>query len=88
MQLTRQVAVDYAEHKIHVNAVCPGFLATAMVREFLDKKETNDMLHSQSPWPHLGTPEDVAKAVLVVSSDAASWMTGSFIQVDGGFIAK
>jgi NAD(P)-dependent dehydrogenase (short-subunit alcohol dehydrogenase family) len=88
MQLTRQVAVDYAPHEIHVNAVCPGFLATAMVRPFLEKKETSDMLHSQSPWPHLGTPEDVAKAVLVLSGDAASWMTGSFLQVDGGFISK
>jgi len=88
VNLTRQVAVDYAPHKIHVNAVCPGFLATAMVRPFLDGKETNEMLHSNSPWPHLGTPEDVAKAVLVLAGDAASWMTGSFINVDGGFIAK
>lgn len=88
MQLTRQVAVDYAPEKIHVNAVCPGFLATAMVRQFLEKKETNDMLHSQSPWPHLGKSEDVAKAALILASPAASWMTGSFLQVDGGFIAR
>ncbi|KAE8137301.1 hypothetical protein BDV38DRAFT_293060 [Aspergillus pseudotamarii] len=88
VNLTRQVAVDYAPEKIHVNAVCPGFLATAMVRSFLDGKDTSAMLHSQSPWPHLGTPEDVAKAVLVLSGPAASWMTGSFINVDGGFIAK
>ena len=88
MNLTRQVAVDYAPERIHINAVCPGFLATAMVRHFLEGKETSAMLHSQSPWPHLGTPEDVAKAVLVLSSPAASWMTGSFINVDGGFTAK
>ena len=48
-----------------------------MVRPFLDEKETNEMLHSQSPWPNLETPEDVAKAVLVLASDAAHWMTGS-----------
>jgi NAD(P)-dependent dehydrogenase (short-subunit alcohol dehydrogenase family) len=72
VNLTRQVAVDYAPHKIHVNAVCAGFLATAMVRPFLDKKETNQMLHAQSPWLHLGTPEDVAKAVLLLASPAAS----------------
>lgn len=88
MQLTRQVAIDFAKDKIHVNAVCPGFLATAMVRPFLENSETSEMLHSQSPWPHLGTPEDVAKAVLVLAGDAASWMTGGFLQVDGGFIAK
>jgi NAD(P)-dependent dehydrogenase (short-subunit alcohol dehydrogenase family) len=39
-----------------------------MVRPFLDEKETNEMLRSQSPWPNLGTPEDVAKAVLVLAS--------------------
>ncbi|RMZ88920.1 hypothetical protein DV736_g3848, partial [Chaetothyriales sp. CBS 134916] len=88
VNLTRQVAVDYAPHKIHVNAVCPGFLATAMVRPFLDQQEINTALHQASPWPHLGTPRDVAKAVLVLASDAASWMTGGFLQVDGGFIAK
>jgi NAD(P)-dependent dehydrogenase (short-subunit alcohol dehydrogenase family) len=59
-----------------------------MEREILENTETNDMLHSQSLWPHLGTPEDVAKAVLVLASDATSWMTGGFLQVDGGFIAK
>jgi NAD(P)-dependent dehydrogenase (short-subunit alcohol dehydrogenase family) len=80
--------VDYAQHKIHVNAVCPGFLATAMVRPFLEKKDTNEMLHANSPWPHLGTPEDVAKAVLFLSGDAASWMTGGMVQVDGGFTAR
>jgi NAD(P)-dependent dehydrogenase (short-subunit alcohol dehydrogenase family) len=64
------------------------FSRMLMVRPFLDEKETNEMLHSQSPWPNLGTPEDVAKAVLVLASDAASWMTGSFINVDGGLIAK
>jgi NAD(P)-dependent dehydrogenase (short-subunit alcohol dehydrogenase family) len=82
------VAIDYAKDKIHVNAVCPGFLATAMVRPFLENKETREMLHSGSPWPHLGTPEDVAKAVLFLSGDAASWMTGGMVQVDGGFTAR
>ncbi|KAK5079256.1 hypothetical protein LTR64_002322 [Lithohypha guttulata] len=88
VNLTRQVAVDYAPHKIHVNAVCPGFLATAMVRPFLDNKESNAALHQGSPWPHLGTPRDVAKAVIVLASDAASWMTGGSLQVDGGFVAR
>ncbi|KIX03937.1 uncharacterized protein Z518_07490 [Rhinocladiella mackenziei CBS 650.93] len=88
VNLTRQVAVDFAKHKIHVNAVCPGFLATAMVRPFLEQADTNKLLHDQSPWPHLGTPEDVAKAVLVLASDAASWMTGGMMQVDGGFVAR
>ncbi|TPX10377.1 uncharacterized protein E0L32_008596 [Thyridium curvatum] len=88
VQLTRQVAVDYAKEKIHVNAVCPGFLSTAMVRPFLENPETRKMLLSKSPWPHLGSAQDVGKTVLILASDAASWMTGSLLQVDGGFIAQ
>ncbi|KAJ5633764.1 hypothetical protein N7528_001606 [Penicillium herquei] len=88
VNLTRQVALDYAKHKIHVNAICPGFVSTAMLRPFLEKDDTNKMLHELSPWPHLGTPEDMAKAVVFASGDGASWMTGSMIQVDGGLTAR
>lgn len=86
--LTRAVAIDYAPHKIHVNAVCPGFISTAMVNPYLGNEEMSKVLHATTPWPHLGTSQDVAKAVLVLCSDAASWMTGSFINVDGGFAAQ
>ena len=88
INLTRQVAIDYAAHRIHVNAVCPGFLPTAMVRPFLEKKETSDMVHGITPWPDLGNADDVAKATLILASDAASWMTGGMVQVDGGITAK
>jgi NAD(P)-dependent dehydrogenase (short-subunit alcohol dehydrogenase family) len=88
LQLTRQVAIDYAPHRIHVNAVCPGLIATAMVRDLLDQDGTNNVLDFHTPWPHIGVPEDVAKAVLVLSSDAASYMTGGILQVDGGSIAQ
>ena len=86
--MSRQVALDYAPDKIHVNAVCPGFLATAMIRPILDDKDGNEMLRSKHPWPHLGTPEDVAKAVLFLAGDAASWVTGSMLSVDGGYCAQ
>ncbi len=88
VNLTRQVAVDYAPYKIHVNDVCPGFLATAMVRPFLEKTEKNDMVHALTQWPNVGILEDVAKVVLVLASLAGSWMTGSLLNVDGGFCAK
>ncbi|KIY00423.1 uncharacterized protein Z520_04108 [Fonsecaea multimorphosa CBS 102226] len=86
--LTRAVAIDYAPHKIHVNAVCPGFISTAMVNPYLAQDEMKKALHATTPWPNLGTPQDVAKAVLVLSSDAASWMTGNLLSVDGGFTAQ
>ena len=88
IMLTRQVALDYAADKIHVNAVCPGFLKTAMVRSALEDEDLNKQIHGSSPWPHLGTPEDVGKAVLFLCSDAASWTTGSILNVDGGYCAQ
>jgi NAD(P)-dependent dehydrogenase (short-subunit alcohol dehydrogenase family) len=86
--LTRQVALDYAADKIHVNGVCPGFLRTAMVRSALEDPTLHEELHNASPWPHLGTPEDVGKAVLYLCSDGASWITGVMLNVDGGYCAR
>ena len=86
--LTRQVALDYGPDKIHVNGVCPGFLKTAMVRSALEDEALNKELHNNSPWPHLGSVEDVAKAVLFLCGDGASWMTGAMVNVDGGYCIK
>jgi NAD(P)-dependent dehydrogenase (short-subunit alcohol dehydrogenase family) len=88
VNLTRQLAVDFAPERIRVTAVCPGFLATAMVRPFLEDPQLNEMLHAQSPWPNLGTAEDVASAVSFLASDDSKWITGSTVTVDGGFTAR
>lgn len=88
VNLTRELALDYAPERINVNAICPGFLATAMVRSFLDAEDTNKLLHDLTPWPRVGTPEDVAKAALFLASDDAEWMTGSMLTVDGAFTAR
>jgi len=85
VNLTRQLAVDFAPERINVNAVCPGFLATAMVRPFLDDPELNQVLHAKSPWPELGTAQDVAKATVFLATDDARWATGTLLTVDGGF---
>ena len=87
VNLTRQLAVDFAPERININAVCPGFLATAMVRPFLEDPELNKALHEKSPWPELGTAEDVAKATLFLATSDARWATGSLLTVDGGFTA-
>ncbi len=87
VNLTRQLAVDFAPERINVNAICPGFLATAMVRPFLDDPELNKTLHDLSPWPHLGTAEDVGKLALYLSSDDAEMVTGSMQVLDGGYTA-
>jgi NAD(P)-dependent dehydrogenase (short-subunit alcohol dehydrogenase family) len=87
VNLTRQLAVDFAPQRINVNAICPGFLATAMVRPFLDDPELNKALHASSPWPELGTAEDVGKAALFLSTTDSRWATGSMLTIDGGFTA-
>ena len=87
VNLTRQLAVDYAPERINVNAICPGFLATAMVRPFLDDPELNKTRHDLSPWPHLGTAEDVGKLALYLASDDAEMVTGSMQVLDGGYTA-
>jgi NAD(P)-dependent dehydrogenase (short-subunit alcohol dehydrogenase family) len=87
VNLTRQLAVDFAPQRININAVCPGFLATAMVRPFLDDPELNRVLHAGSPWPELGTAEDVGKAALFLSTNDSRWATGSMLTIDGGFTA-
>lgn len=88
VNLTRQLAVDFAKERINVNAVCPGFLATAMVRPFLDDADLKAGLENLTPWPRVGTAEDVAKAVCFLASDEAEWMTGSMLTVDGAFTAR
>lgn len=87
VNLTRQLAVDFAPERINVNAICPGFLATAMVRPFLDDPELNKVLHAKSPWPELGTAEDVGKAAVFLSTTDARWATGTLLTIDGGFTA-
>lgn len=79
--------MDYAPERININAICPGFLATAMVRPFLDDPELNKTLHDLSPWPHLGSAEDVGKFALYLASDDAEMVTGSMQVLDGGYTA-
>lgn len=86
--LTKEIAVDFAEQRINVNAICPGFLATSMVRSALEDEAISKWLHGLTPWPRLGTADDVAKAALFLASDDAEWMTGSMLTLDGGFVAR
>lgn len=84
VNLTRQVACDYAPHRINVNAISPGYLAgTAMVAdidpEIADQRRTY--------WPHQGSARDVANGVLFFARDAP-WCTGSILPIDGGTTAR
>jgi NAD(P)-dependent dehydrogenase (short-subunit alcohol dehydrogenase family) len=88
VNLTRQLAIDFGKDRINVNALCPGYMATAMVRPFIDDAELNKSLIAATPWPRLGTAEDVANAALFLASPDSDFITGTFITTDGGVTAK
>ena len=80
--LTRSLAKELGSRNITVNCVAPGFIDTDMTRT-LDEKQRESML-AAVPLARLGTPEDVASAVVFLASPAASYVTGSTIHVNGG----
>ncbi|KAB8346221.1 hypothetical protein FH972_023266 [Carpinus fangiana] len=86
--LTKQVAVEYAKDRIHCNAMCPGFVETALTKRVLASEMLGPMLTAAHPWGTLGKPNDIAKAVLFLASDDASWVTGHSLLVDGGYTAQ
>jgi NAD(P)-dependent dehydrogenase (short-subunit alcohol dehydrogenase family) len=88
VSLTRQLALDFAPKRINVNAVCPGYIATAMTRAGLDNEDFRRLLQQQTPWPRLGTALDVANSVLFFCSPASEWISGSVLAVDGAFTAR
>lgn len=93
LSLTRQLALEYAEHNVRVLAVNPGTIDTPMVDEALkatggDEKEQRERMGRSHPIGRIGTPDEVAQAVLFLASERASFMTGENVCVDGGMMAK
>jgi NAD(P)-dependent dehydrogenase (short-subunit alcohol dehydrogenase family) len=83
--LTKATALDYGKRGIRVNAVCPGTIRTAMyVRRLGDDPALDARLAAGTPVGRIGTPEDVAEAVVWLCSDAATFVTGHSLVVDGG----
>jgi 2-keto-3-deoxy-L-fuconate dehydrogenase len=86
--LTRAMAIDHVRQGVRVNAVCPGTVDSPWVRRLVDEAgESLDALRARQPMGRLGTPEEVAQAVLYVASDAAAFITGSGLVIDGGLTA-
>lgn len=84
--ITRQIAADYARQGIVCNAVAPGKILTGKSGRAVDPKML-EYSRQRTPMPRLGTPDDVAKAALFLASDAASYMAGVNLMVDGGWMA-
>jgi len=89
--MTRAMAIDHGKQKIRVNAVCPGDTDTPMLRdEARQLGETEDRFLAESanrPLGRYAQPEEIAQAVLYLASDAASYVTGTALVVDGGGLA-
>lgn len=92
VQLTKQIALDYAQDQIHVNALCPGFLDTAMTQFVQSDQEAMEMVARSHPFGgaggKLGKPEDVASSAVFLASDEAKWLTGVALPVDGGYVIR
>ena len=82
--LTKSVAKEFASRNVLVNAVAPGFIETAMTEKL--PETAREALKKLIPLARLGQPEDVAKAVLFLSSEKSSYITGQVINVDGGMV--
>ena len=82
--LTRSLAKEMGPKKIRVNAVAPGFIDTDMVRALPEKRKA-DIL-SEIPMGRMGTPDEVASAVLFLASDQASYVTGEVLVIDGALL--
>ena len=92
LSLTRQMAMDYAEENIRVLAVCPGAIDTQMMRVAAanqggDIEESIRQWGMTHPIGRIGTGQDIANVVVFLASDKASFMTGEYVCVDGGYMA-
>lgn len=90
LQLTRQLAIEYAQQNIRVNAVAPGTIETPMLqgKDPERMKGILDWLLKMHPVGRFGKPEEVANAILFLASDEASFITGANLAVDGGYTAQ
>jgi meso-butanediol dehydrogenase / (S,S)-butanediol dehydrogenase / diacetyl reductase len=86
--LTRALAIDHVRQGVRVNAVCPGTVDSPWVRRLVDEVgESLDALRARQPMGRLGSTEEVAQAVLYLASDAAAFITGTGLVIDGGLTA-
>ena len=86
--LTKSLSVEWAPHGVCVNAILPGVFRTALNEGLLDGTDRGRELLSRTPMRRFGQPEEVAGAAVFLASEAASFVTGHLLAVDGGFLAS
>jgi NAD(P)-dependent dehydrogenase (short-subunit alcohol dehydrogenase family) len=85
-QLTKSLAIAYAADGIRVNAVAPGWIATPLTEALQNDPARSDPIVARTPLKRWGRPEDVADPVVFLASDAARFITGAILPVDGGYL--
>ncbi len=90
MGFTKSAALEYAARNIRINAICPGLIQTPMSDQMVaaGQGEALKEIEKMIPIARVGRAEEIANAVLWLCSDAASYVTGQSISVDGGFIMR
>ncbi len=88
IQLTKSMAIEYGSKNIRVNCICPGFIETSMTSPIIPDNARSQKLYSHL-WPLgiVGSSEDIAKAALYLASKDSAFVTGTVLQVDGGWLA-
>jgi 2-deoxy-D-gluconate 3-dehydrogenase len=88
LQITRALAIEWADYNIHVNSVAPGYTRTEMTSIILDDEEKYNQVISLIPLRRVAEPKDTSAAVLYLASDCSNFVTGQTIIIDGGYTAR
>ena len=86
--MSETLAIEWAQHGITVNVIAPGAIDTPMVEGAKMTKEAREGLFAHIPMKRMGKPEEIAAAVVFLSSEEASYITGATLYVDGGWLAN
>jgi len=86
IMLTKALSVEWAEYNIMVNAIAPGYTKTPLIEEDLKNPETVKKFQERTPLQRLAEPEEIANAVLYLSSSTTTYITGHTLEIDGGYI--
>lgn len=88
VNLTREMALDYASKQINVNAIAPGIIDTDMTKGFLEDEAAKKSFLEKTPIGRVGTPEDIGYGAVYLASDESDFVTGHTLVIDGGWTAR
>ena len=88
VNLTREMGLQWARKGVRVNAICPGWFKTEMIEDLTSTENGSSFITSNTPMMRVGQVNEIDGAVLLLASDAGSFMTGSIVMVDGGWTAR